>query len=205
MLEGYNHEQWNNPHYASLRAEYELGIGNRAAAEHWFQDAFAQKSTQPDMDATTIASYAIDIGDIYRSKGMLESATNWYTIARETSPNDANIAVAADGVNLLFAREFVKAQDLLREALQNYPTDARLHRLLGVAHAFNSEYGEAVVELRKALEYAPDNLLYMVEIANALECNGAVQEAEAIREHIYTAHDVQAVDGLTPLLTACSP
>jgi tetratricopeptide (TPR) repeat protein len=73
-------------------------------------------------------------------------------VAQGSSPDTRKIAAA------LQTREFTKALELLRPALQQMPGDARLWAMQGTAYAGSGNKSEALDSFRNALRISPDYL-----------------------------------------------
>ncbi len=75
-----------------------------------------------------------------------------FAVAQSSSANTRNIAAA------LQTRDFAKALELLRPALQQAPGDAQLWAMQGTAYAGSGKKREALDSFRNALRISPDYL-----------------------------------------------
>jgi Flp pilus assembly protein TadD len=78
--------------------------------------------------------------------------------------------------------------DLLRKALVIEPNNADVRHSLGLLLVRQHSYTEAVDQLRKASELAPDNARYAYVYAIALNSTGAAAEAIALLERTHRQH-----------------
>jgi tetratricopeptide (TPR) repeat protein len=99
----------------------------------------------------------------------------------------------------LRAREFDKAVELSRTALQDYPNDARLWTLQGIALASRGDSKTALAAFQQALKISPDSIAAL-EGAAQLEYQAGSREAVPLLNHLLrlrpgdsTAHAMLAV------------
>src|SRR5881227_365865 len=68
------------------------------------------------------------------------------------------VARIAPIASALHNKEFEKALELLHPALQEFPGNAELWTMQGVAHAGLGKKKDALASFRKALQISPDNI-----------------------------------------------
>ena len=78
--------------------------------------------------------------------------------------------------------------DLLRKAMAIEPANAAVRHSLGLLLVRQRKYNEALEQLRRASELAPDNTRYAYVYAVALNSTGAPAEAMALLERVHQQH-----------------
>jgi predicted CXXCH cytochrome family protein len=78
--------------------------------------------------------------------------------------------------------------DLLRKAMAIEPSNAAVRHSLGLLLVRQRKYNEALEQLRRASELAPDNTRYAYVYAVALNSTGAPAEAVALLERVHRQH-----------------
>jgi predicted Zn-dependent protease len=78
--------------------------------------------------------------------------------------------------------------DLLRKAMAIEPGNAAVRHSLGLLLVRQRKYNEALEQLRRASELAPDNTRYAYVYAVALNSTGAPVEAMALLERVHRQH-----------------
>jgi predicted CXXCH cytochrome family protein len=78
--------------------------------------------------------------------------------------------------------------DLLRKAMAVEPANATVRHSLGLLLVRQHKYDEALEQLRRASELAPDNTRYAYVYAIALNSTGAQAEAMALLERVHQQH-----------------
>jgi Flp pilus assembly protein TadD len=89
---------------------------------------------------------------------------------------------------------------VLREAITAVPQDAGLHYALGLALVRQKKNDEALSELRRATELAPDQTRYAYVYAVGLHSTGRVDEAIAALKENVSKHPTDR-DSLSALVT----
>ncbi len=141
----------------------------RAAAE--FVAAQALNADRPEARTA--------LGNFYARQGRLAEAESNYKAALRLSPH---YGPAAANLADLY-RELKRNHDserVLRGALASSPSDAGLHHALGLALIRQSRRDEALPELRKAAELAPDQPRYAYVYAVGLHSAGRAADAIVI-------------------------
>ncbi len=78
--------------------------------------------------------------------------------------------------------------DLLRKAMEIEPANATVRHSLGLLLVRQHKYTEALEQLRRASELAPDDTRYAYVYAIALNSTGAPAEAMALLERVHQQH-----------------
>lgn len=118
-----------------------------------------------------------------------EAAIEAYQKALKLDPNykDAlnNIAIAYRDAGRHFGENegnLIKAIQYLEEALRYQPEDYEANRLMGVAKGISGEHLEAVKYFEKAVEALPQNAEAWLNLANARQTAGLIEQANAAYE-----------------------
>ena len=108
----------------------------------------AEKESKRAMDLDPNSSGANDVYAIYLSATKGEDAALPYAIrARELDPGSPG----QDAFPYFLARQYDKAIELYRKALEKRPDNAHAHILLGEAYAANGNANEGVAEMEKGV------------------------------------------------------
>jgi len=112
------------------------------------------------------------------AEGNVEEAVRLYEQALRIEPRAATArANLADTLRAL--GEEGRAEELLREGLALDESNAALHHALGLSFVRSGRPDEALIEIRRAAELAPDNPRFAYVLGIAL--NSMNQQAEAVR------------------------
>ncbi|WP_321952709.1 tetratricopeptide repeat protein [Paraburkholderia bannensis] len=79
---------------------------------------------------------------------------------------------------LYITRQFQRAQEHCRKALERHPECAALYRTLGATLQVIGRSAEGIANIRRAVELAPDDALELDALGNALSQHGEYDEAE---------------------------
>jgi tetratricopeptide (TPR) repeat protein len=86
---------------------------------------------------------------------------------------------------LRYDGQYEEAEQLYLLILQQDPDNAAAHHGLGLVYCFHSgRFDESVEELRKAVELAPQNVTYRLNLAKTLTMLGMYEEAKAEFEKV---------------------
>jgi len=91
-----------------------------------------------------------DLARIYRWSRRFAEAENLYKAVLRTNPKDHE-ALKGLSITYLGMNDYSNAQAMLHRALALYPTDAEMHKDLGVLHARQQQYQEAINSLENAI------------------------------------------------------
>jgi TolB-like protein/Flp pilus assembly protein TadD len=151
---------------AAFRRALELSPGD-ASAHHW---------------------YALFLSAL----GRHQEAEAHVQEARQLDPLSLIIRVAAARV-LQFARDFDRAIEHCREALELEPGYAEAHFNLGMCCLHKSMYPEAIDELEKAVALSGERPLFLAVLGNALARSGRTDEAQGILVRLRALSQAQPV------------
>jgi len=110
---------------------------------------------------------------LLKTLGLSTALLASHAVAFSQTPGDPTEPISA----ALRAREFDKAVELTRSALQVSPGDARLWTLQGIAFAGKGDSEQALAAFRQALEISPDNV---AALAGAAQIEFEADDPEAI-------------------------
>ncbi len=127
------------------------------------------------------------LGTFYAQRGLFAKAEAEFKAALHLSPQFTPAAInMADLYRAL--GEDRKATDILRKALVNSPQDSGLHFALGLALVRLKKSDEALAELRRATELAPDQPRYAYVYAVGLHSVGRREDAILVLKENLARH-----------------
>ncbi|MBX3413327.1 MAG: tetratricopeptide repeat protein [Pirellulales bacterium] len=135
-------------HYLLSRL-YALSNGNRDKAR-----TAAEEAIRLSGDDTLLAARAHVVRALLREKP--EEIAAELDTALELAPEDPEV-LRARGAHALEHRDLAKAIEVMKLAVEVERERADNHELLGMAFALNQQFDEALAELDRALELAPDD------------------------------------------------
>ena len=99
------------------------------------------------------------------------------------------------------------ARTLLENAIEENPTDADLHRILGITHLRTDDFVRAEQAFREALRLNPDSVASRYDLARVLATRGNLRDAETLLEEVvqlapesvYAARAGEVLPGLRQL------
>jgi tetratricopeptide (TPR) repeat protein len=141
----------------------------------------------------------LNLGLLAQTLGDAAGAETAYRTALRLDPAFApGYANLADLYRAL--KQDDKGEQVLREGLQRLPEDATLHHALGLLWVREKRLSEAVTELARAAELAPENPRYAYVQALALQGQGETKQALEVLEQARQRH-VNDRDLLLALVT----
>jgi tetratricopeptide (TPR) repeat protein len=159
-----------------------LPPARRAALEHAFaalEQALGVIADRPESLAT-LANFKLDRGDDTDAEGIYRKAME---IHPAFAPAHANLA------DLYRARNRDdKAEEVLRQGLNNAPNNGDLYHSLGLLRVRQKRHAEAVEALGRAVELNPDNARYGYVHALSLQQTGDLDRALAVLEETHARH-----------------
>lgn len=149
--------------------------------------AGAERCCQTVLAATPAHGGALGLLGLLRlSAGRADEAAALLQQALKNKPRDAML-LGALGLSHLMRGNAAGAEEALRGAIKwGNRDDAMLHMRLGMALGAQGRAADAIVELRRALAMAPDNLDIVLNLANAEAESGHTAEAEKRLRHVLT-------------------
>ncbi len=84
--------------------------------------------------------------------------------------------------DLLSRREYKKAEELIREKINQDPSDADAYYLFGVSHYFQNQVGQAIENLRNALNHDPHHTDAAICLSVLFNDIGKYDEAKKVFE-----------------------
>jgi len=117
-----------------------------------------------------------NLGTVYSMLGLFDKGDECFDTAFEIDEDYAWTWLAW-GNHLLAQERFEAAEAAFHEAKQRDPNDPRIWFALGMINSFyDTAYAETAY--RKALDLAPDNLMFRLSLAEVLEKAGKIDAAE---------------------------
>ena len=165
-----------------------------------FQPSQSQQPTASPTDPTSLASGTnagpelyLAMGRLNEQSGKLAEAERHYQKALEMAPEGLDALVA-------FAR-FRDRQGRLNDAMQLYqraakahPSVSSVHNDLGLCHARNRDYRQAIPALKRAVELEPNRKLYRNNLATVLvelgDNEGAIQQLMAVHSEAVACYNL---------------
>jgi tetratricopeptide (TPR) repeat protein len=114
---------------------------------------------------------------LYVQESLVDRAEPLYRTMLKENPD--NLAVVSEYLSWQAKDHPEKAIAMLQDALFEHPRHAYLHAQLGMIYADTQQWERAILSLRKAAYFDPTNLLYVYNMAIALEHLGNHSEAYA--------------------------
>lgn len=147
--------------------------------------AGAERSCQNALMAYPSHARALGLlGALRLTAGRAHEAEALLTRALQSTPRDAML-LSGQGLARLMQGNAAGAEQALRGALKwGGGGDAMLRMRLGMALGAQGKVAEAVAELRRALQLAPDSPDVMLNLANALAESGVDAEAESLLKRL---------------------
>lgn len=148
------------------------------------------KPTSSPSDPTSLASNANPGPELYVAMGRLSEQTGRLDDAERQYQKA--LAMAPEGLDALVAyARFRDRQGRLGDAIQLYqraakahPDVSSVHNDLGLCHARNRDYRQAIVSLNRAVELEPNRKLYRNNLATVLvesgDNDGALKQLAAV-------------------------
>jgi predicted CXXCH cytochrome family protein len=127
------------------------------------------------------------LGRFYAQRGFPAEAETQYKAALRLSPQYAPAAANLADLYRGLGRE-ADGESVLRAALAASPRDAGLHHALGLTLVRRKRSDEALAELRRAAELAPDLARYAYVYAVALHSAGRVGDAMTVLKESLARH-----------------
>jgi len=118
------------------------------------------------------------------SANRLPEATEQMAIAQQLDPLEPSVNSGSAYV-LYFDRQYERSIEFCRRALQRDAGFAIAHELLGWNYLQLKRYPEAIAELKRAFELAPESTLYLAQLGRAYTLDGQREEAD----HVLTQLD----------------
>lgn len=87
-------------------------------------------------------------------------------------------ATVEDAIAHHQAGRWNQAEQLYRQLLEKDPQDPNLLHLMGLIFLHRREYSPAIANIRRALEYWPDESIFISNLGAALHASGELREAE---------------------------
>jgi tetratricopeptide (TPR) repeat protein len=137
-------------------------------AEEDFRDAYEAIANRPEA-LVALATFETQIGNINEAISLYEDALR---IEPRAVSARANLADTLRGIG-----DEARAEAVLREGLNLDDTNAALHHSLGLSLVRSSRSDEALVELRRAAELAPESARFAYVLGVALNSLGQQEEA----------------------------
>jgi predicted CXXCH cytochrome family protein len=154
------------------REQFDRAAAELVAAQHLNADRPEARST---------------LGRFYAQRGLPAEAETEYKAAQRLSPQYAPAAANLADLYRGLGRE-ADGESVLRAALAASPRDAGLHHALGLALVRRKRSDEALAELRRAAELAPDLARYAYVYAVALHSAGRVGDAMTVLKESLARH-----------------
>ena len=131
--------------------------------------------------------------DAARYRRWAESATD---VVGDTDPQAIALRRAgydpdmmcADGLLYAQQKQFDRAENLIRLAMELEPSSVRAVESMAALRALQGQHAESIAEYRKVLEKEPDSLSARSSLAQVLGAAGEVEEAERILREILAAY-----------------
>jgi tetratricopeptide (TPR) repeat protein len=117
-----------------------------------------------------------DLGRLETLAGNHATAEVHLRAAAQARPDDIGCRLDL-GRCLLQQKRFMDAADLLRKSSREYPDRGEVFALLGHVLRWCGQHPEALINLRRAVDLAPDNALAMIEMAQIREEIGEFEPA----------------------------
>jgi tetratricopeptide (TPR) repeat protein len=148
----------------------------RAALERALDEYVAVQRFNSDQPSAWV-----NLGDVYGARGEPLQAEESYRTALELDP--AWIPAYVNYADWLRrANRDADGEKILRAGLERRPNDASLHHSLGLLLVRRKDMPEALAELKKAADLAPDDPRFAYVYAVALHGTGKQHEALAVTE-----------------------
>jgi DNA-binding winged helix-turn-helix (wHTH) protein/Tfp pilus assembly protein PilF len=161
--------------YASLAFVAYCFDRDWAAAEKHFRRAIELK---PDY-ATAHHWY----GEFLSAAGRFEESVA--SLSRALALDPLSPAVGADlGATFYYARDYARAEEELRKALEVDPGFVRAHLILGAVQEQKGEHADALASLRRASELSSGDAVILSSLAHACAVAGRTREARAILKEV---------------------
>jgi len=133
------------------------------------------------------AGARLSLGALFAERGDVERARQEYEAARRLEPYFAPAAVNLADLYRVQGRDDA-GERVLREALARTPDVASLHRALGLLLVRRKNMPEALAEIRRAAELAPDDPDAQYTLAVALYSSGQPRAAVDLLDRTSRAH-----------------
>lgn len=133
------------------------------------------KITPPKPEKPSAALLA-DLGFFQIESGQLPKAEDYF---RKSLEADRKHALAYVGLARVYTaqKRGDKAKEMVAEGLKRQPKSAELHNELAVLRAQQGDLAGGIAALEKAVELAPANELFILNLAGMLAMNGQFDEA----------------------------
>ena len=118
-----------------------------------------------------------------RKMGDLRAAEAAAFQANELAPNNAEVILVAFDIALT-ARNYGRAEAIVRTGLEMFPLDDRMHRNRALLSMQQQQTDKAVADLREGLEKLPDHPSLTLLLAEALFQKNELQEVEKTVEKL---------------------
>jgi serine/threonine protein kinase/tetratricopeptide (TPR) repeat protein len=171
----------------SLEALKAFSLGVKASRWSGAAAALPYQHRAIELDPKFATAYEA-VGDDYHDRGETGRAAEYYTKAfqlREHVTDRERLDISADYYSKVTGEQ-VKAVQILQEAIQAYPRDARAYINLCNVYAVQGQYEKAVEACRQSLHLVPDNVDPYPNLANWLlalqrfdEARQTIQQAQA--------------------------
>ncbi|HTV48201.1 MAG TPA: tetratricopeptide repeat protein [Phycisphaerae bacterium] len=165
----YNPACWIAPEQAGA---YYYGIGDDKNAYIYFRNAY-------DMTDGHEPSVDVNLGDLYSDQFNRNPtiAVNYYSQALEDDPYQPGVIVKLVHCYEVLGNLQQAAVDL-QKGLKEYPKSATLHFEWGYLLWIGGYYADAAEEFKQVIEYEPDNVLGMYNLALLMEHLNKTREAQ---------------------------
>jgi len=127
------------------------------------------------------------LGGFYAQRGHLTEAETEFKMAMSKNPKFSPAAINLADLYRLQGRD-PEAIELLRKAIKSMPQDASLHHSLGLVLVRLKRAEEALDELHRAVELAPDQSRYAYVYGVGLHSNGRRVDAIAVLKQNLVRH-----------------
>jgi Flp pilus assembly protein TadD len=127
------------------------------------------------------------LGTFYAQRGLFADAVKEFNAPLSLSPQFAPAAINLADLYRELGKDS-RSAEVLRSALLASPQDAGLHYALGLALVRLKQSGDALVELRRAAELAPDQARYVYVYAVGLHSAGRIPDAMRVLTENLSRH-----------------
>jgi tetratricopeptide (TPR) repeat protein len=124
-------------------------------------------------------------GRILQALGRFDEAADMYAKAAERAPKSSIPLVNAWYLHVNLRKDLKAAEKVARLQVDQAPSLANPHSLLGFTLAAEEKFDEGAVELRKALELEPDHPYALPNLAHVLYASGRAAEAAPLYQRVF--------------------